>query len=95
VSWNEKGSRILRQNGGFMNTTTNFRTNRMVQLALFTAIILLMTFTPIGYIKIPGLGLAITLLVVPVTVGAIVLGPVNGAFLGGVFGVTSFVQCWY
>jgi uncharacterized membrane protein len=64
----------------------------MVQLALFIAIILLMAFTPIGYIKTPGL--EITLLVVPVTVGAIILGPASGAFLGGVFGITSFIQCF-
>jgi uncharacterized membrane protein len=75
-----------------MKTTTNFRTVRMVQLALFIAIILLMAFTPIGYIKTPGL--SITLLVVPVTVGAIILGPVSGAILGGVFGITSLIQCF-
>jgi uncharacterized membrane protein len=75
-----------------MNTVTNSRTMNMVQLALFTAIILLMAFTPIGYIKTPGL--EITLIVVPVTVGAIVLGPVSGAILGGVFGITSFIQCF-
>jgi uncharacterized membrane protein len=75
-----------------MKTTTNFRTLRMVQLALFTAIILIMAFTPIGYIKT--LGLEITLIVIPVTVGAIVLGPAGGAILGGVFGITSFIQCF-
>lgn len=75
-----------------MNTTTNFRTKRMVQLALFIAIIVLMAFTPIGYIKT--MGIEITLLVVPVAVGAIVLGPVSGAILGGVFGITSFIQCF-
>lgn len=75
-----------------MKTTTNFRTLRMVQLALFIAIIVLMAFTPIGYIKT--LGVEITLLVVPVTVGAIVLGPAAGAVLGAVFGITSFIQCF-
>ena len=75
-----------------MRTTTNFRTIKMVQLGLFTAIILLMAFTPLGYIKTPAL--SITLLVVPVTVGAIVLGPVGGAILGAVFGATSFIQCF-
>ncbi len=73
-------------------TSTNLRTIKLVQLALFTAVILIMAFTPIGYIRTPGL--EITLLVVPVTVGAIVLGPVTGAILGGVFGVTSFIQCF-
>ena len=75
-----------------MKTTTNFRTTRMVQLALFIAIILLMTFTPIGYIKT--LGLSITLIGIPVLVGAIVLGPTSGAILGAVFGITSFAQCF-
>jgi uncharacterized membrane protein len=51
-----------------------------------------MAFTPIGYIKTPGL--EITLIVVPVAVGAIVMGPVSGAILGGVFGITSFIQCF-
>lgn len=74
----------------FMKTNTNKRTLKMVQLGLFTAIILLMAFTPLGYIKTPGL--EITLIVVPVSVGAIVLGPAAGAILGGVFGLTSFIQ---
>jgi uncharacterized membrane protein len=75
-----------------MKTTTNFRTAKMVQLALFTAIIALMTFTPLGYIKT--LGLEITLIGIPVVIGAIVLGPAAGAILGGVFGITSFIQCF-
>jgi uncharacterized membrane protein len=75
-----------------MKTTTNARTMKMVQLALFTAIIALMAFTPIGYIRTPGL--QITLFAIPVAVGAIILGPVSGAILGGVFGITSFIQCF-
>ncbi len=75
-----------------MKTITNKKTLKMVQLALFAAIILLMTFTPLGYIRTPGL--EITLLVIPVTVGAVILGPGAGAILGGVFGVTSFIQCF-
>ena len=64
----------------------------MVQLGLFSAIILLMAFTPLGYIKTAGL--EITLLVIPVAVGAVTLGPAAGAILGGVFGLTSFAQCF-
>jgi Predicted membrane protein len=75
-----------------MNTTTNFRTVKMVQLALFTAIIVLMAFTPIGYIKT--FGLEIALIVVPVAIGAVTLGPAGGAVLGAVFGITSFIQCF-
>lgn len=62
----------------------------MAEIAVLTAIIILMAFTPIGYIKTAGL--EITLITIPVIVGAIVLGPAAGAFLGAVFGVTSFLQ---
>lgn len=71
---------------------SKFSTKYLVELALLVAVVLLMAFTPIGYIKT--LGLEITLIVVPVAVGAVVLGPAAGAILGGVFGVTSFIQCF-
>jgi len=83
---------IRQQNGGKMNTTTNLRTRKMVQLALFTAIIALLNLTPLGFINTPGL--SITLVGIPVIVGAIVLGPVSGAILGAVFGITSFLRCF-
>ena len=69
-----------------------FSTKYLVELALLTAIVLIMAFTPIGYIKTAGL--EITLIVVPVAVGAVILGPAGGAILGGVFGITSFIQCF-
>ncbi len=69
-----------------------FSTREFVEMALLTAIIVLLAFTPIGYIRMPGL--EITLIVVPVTVGAVTLGPAAGAVLGGVFGLTSFIQCF-
>lgn len=62
-----------------------FSTKYLVEMALLVAIILLMAFTPIGYIKTAGL--EITLIVVPVAVGAVTLGPTAGAILGGVFGI--------
>ncbi|TAH74929.1 MAG: ECF transporter S component [Anaerolineaceae bacterium] len=65
----------------------------MVQLALFTAIILLLAFTPIGFIKLP-YGLSITVIGIPVIIGAITLGPVGGAILGAVFGLSSFAQAF-
>jgi len=63
---------------------------QMTHLAILTAIILLMAFTPIGYLKI-GL-LSMTLIMIPVAVGAIVDGPKAGSFLGLIFGLTSFAQ---
>ena len=69
-----------------------FSTKKLVEMALLVAIILLMAFTPIGYIKTAGL--EITLIVVPVAVGAVTLEPAAGAILGGIFGITSFIQCF-
>lgn len=71
---------------------SGFSTKYLVELALLVAIILLMAFTPIGYIKTAGLEIA--LIVVPVAVGAVTLGPAAGAILGGIFGITSFIQCF-
>lgn len=65
---------------------------RMVRTALLTAIIFVMAFTPLGYFKTAGL--SITLLPVPVVIGAIVMGPATGAVLGLAFGVTSLIQCF-
>ena len=73
-----------------MSKKSNVKT--LVQLALFTAIELIMAFTPLGYLKIGPV--SITFMAIPVAVGAIVLGPLSGAFLGLVFGLTSFSQCF-
>ena len=63
----------------------------MVQLALFSAIILAMAFTPgLGYIPL-GVTRA-TIIHLPVIIGGILLGPKKGAFLGGVFGATSLIN---
>lgn len=68
------------------------RTLNLVQTAILSAVILIMAFTPLGYIRT--LGLSITLIVIPVAVGAIILGPKGGAVLGMIFGITSFAQCF-
>ena len=68
-----------------------FNTSQLVLLGLMTAILLLMAYTPLGYLNIGPL--AITFNVIPVAVAAITLGPVGGAIVGSVFGLTSFLQC--
>lgn len=65
-------------------------TKDMVLLSMFTAIILLMSATPIGLIDLPLI--KATILHVPVIIGAILLGPKKGAFLGAVFGLSSIVK---
>lgn len=73
-----------------MNNNLSHRTVKMVLLAILVAIMLILAFTPLGYLK---LGIVeISFMMIPVAVGAIVLGPSAGAILGGVFGATSFIQ---
>ena len=71
--------------------TKRFDTRRMVLLAMLSGILLMMSFTPLGYLNIGPL--AISLNMIPVAIGAVALGPGGGAFLGAVFGVTSCLQC--
>ena len=66
-------------------------TREMVTLAMLCAVLLVMSFTPLGYLNIGPL--AISLNMIPVGVGAMALGPVGGMILGGMFGITSFLQC--
>lgn len=63
----------------------------MVQVALFAALIIIMAFTPfLGYIPL-GFTRA-TIIHIPVIIGSILLGPKKGAVLGGIFGLTSFIN---
>ena len=77
------------------NKTRKFsheRTRNLVIFAVLTAIIILMAFTPVGYLHVGVI--EITFLMIPVIIGAAVLGPLGGLGLGFVFGLTSFLQCF-
>lgn len=67
------------------------KTQSLVILALLCAIMIILSCTPLGYLNV-GM-LAITFNVIPVAIAAIVLGPYGGAVIGGIFGITSFLQC--
>ncbi len=64
----------------------------MVVTAVLAALILVLAFTPLGYLKVGAL--SITFIMIPVVVGAIIEGPAVGAMLGLVFGLSSFMQCF-
>lgn len=70
---------------------TKFTTTQITTLGLMIGILLLMAYTPLGYLNIGPL--AITMNMIPVAIAAITLGPVGGAVTGAVFGMTSFLQC--
>ena len=67
-----------------------FNAKQLTLLGLMTALLLLMSFTPLGYLNIGPL--AITFNVIPVAVSALALRPVGGLIAGSVFGLTSFLQ---
>lgn len=73
-------------------STINPLVVEMTMTAILAALIILMTFTPIGYIPVGPVKM--TLLTLPVAVGSIVLGTRSGLILGGVFGLTSFYTCF-
>ncbi len=62
----------------------------MAQIALLAAIMIVMAFTPLGYIPLPFMNA--TTMHIPVIVGACLLGPKAGGVLGGLFGITSVVK---
>ncbi len=62
-------------------------TRWLVGVALLAAIIIVMANTPLGFIPLPITKATTTH--IPVILGAILLGPMAGAILGGVFGLCS------
>ena len=64
-------------------------TRWLVSVALLAAIIIVMANTPLGFIHLPITKATTTN--IPVILGAILLGPLAGAILGGVFGICSIV----
>lgn len=68
------------------------KTQNQVLLGSFAAIILLLAFT-FGYIPIGPF--KITIIHIPVIVGAILLGPKYGAMLGAIFGLSSFISATF
>lgn len=69
------------------------RTRSLVEMALFAAIIVILSVTPLGYI--PLFFMNATTIHIPVIIAGIVLGWKKGAFCGFVFGLTSFLNATF
>lgn len=72
-----------------MNTRKH-DTRFMVSVGLMAAIVIVLANTPLGMIQLPIV--KATTVHIPVIIGAILLGPMAGAILGGVFGVCSLIS---
>ena len=62
----------------------------LAQLALLVAVELVMKITGLGSVPIGPIYMSF--LTLPVAIGAILMGPLAGAILGGVFGIASFID---
>ena len=60
-------------------------TRWLTSVALMAAIVILLANTPLGMIQLPVI--KATTVHIPVILGAVLLGPMAGAVLGGVFGI--------
>lgn len=86
VDW-RRPERLLPEGGKAMR---NNKTFQLVLTSLFSAIIIIMAFTPLGYI--PLVVINATIIHIPVILGSLFCGPRNGAVLGFIFGITSFIK---
>lgn len=70
------------------------RIRKMVIAAMLSAIVAVLTFTPIGMIPLPPPLPRATTVHVPVLLAALVEGPVVGLVVGLVFGLCSLLRAW-
>lgn len=71
--------------------TRKLDVRRMTVIAMLSAISIIMSMTPIGYVPINPV-VSLTIMHVPVIIGAIIEGPIAGAFIGFIFGATSLIR---
>lgn len=66
------------------------RTRKLAITGMFGAITMMLGFTPLGLIPLGPFN--VTTLHIPVIIGAIIEGPVVGAAIGFIFGITSLIK---
>lgn len=69
---------------------TKKRTTTLALLGILIAIEMVLTFTPLGFIPLGFMNA--TTLHIPVVIGAVFLGPIEGGILGFAFGILSVVK---
>ncbi len=62
----------------------------MVKLAVLTALVLVLQLM-VGYVRVPFMPTPINFALIPIVLGAVLLGPLSGAWLGLVLGCTIYI----
>ena len=75
-------------------TRQSDRIRQMVIAGMLSAIVAVLTFTPIGMIPLPPPLPSATTVHIPVLLAALVEGPVVGLVVGLVFGLCSLIRAW-
>ena len=73
-----------------MKTSSKQKVLRLAQLAMLVALIVVLQW--IGTFLTGFIGLPMSLVLIPIVIGAFLLGPVEGAFLGIMFGIMTIVM---
>ena len=79
-------------NGRAISSGKAGTTLMLAQMAVLTAIIFILDVTKLGYLPLTPPGVSIMML--PVSVGAMIWGRKGGAVLGAMFGISSMIQCF-
>jgi len=68
---------------------SRFNVRKIAITGILSALSIALSYTPLGFMLIPGLQVQITFMHIPVIIGAILEGPITGAFIGMIFGLFS------
>ncbi len=71
---------------------TSAQITRLTITGMLSALILIMVYTPIGLLRLPGTSIEITLITIPVLIGLLAEGPAVGAILALVFGAGTMLK---
>lgn len=73
-------------------TVSRFHPRQLAVIGLLSGISIFLSVTPLGFIPIPPINP--TIMHIPVIIGAIIEGPLVGAFVGGIFGLSSMIRAF-
>ncbi|HBT18747.1 MAG TPA: ECF transporter S component [Clostridiaceae bacterium] len=74
------------------HTAERFSPRQLAIIGLLSGISIFLSLTPLGFLPIPPINP--TIMHIPVIIGAIIEGPLVGAFVGGIFGLSSMIRAF-